>query len=66
MVEILDENGRHICYVDEEDEKEYRRIKRKAAVKGVGDAILTAACIGAEVATCLGLFRLGIKVITGR
>lgn len=65
MVEILDEYGNHVCYMDENG-KEYKKLKRKETAKAVGSTVLAGAIVAAKIAACVGLVSLGVKVIRGR
>ena len=64
-IEILDENGNHVCYMDE-NSKEYKKLKRKETAKVIGSTVLAGAIVGGKIVLAAGLVALGIKLIKGK
>lgn len=69
MVEIIDEYGNHVCWVDEGG-KEFKRLKRQEKAKEIGATVLAIGVVaGKAVVTAAivgGLAALGIKAIRGK
>lgn len=61
MVEILDEYGNHVCYMDE-NSKEYEKMLRKEKAKQAAAVAISIGVVAGKICLVGGLIGLGVKV----
>ena len=61
-IEIIDENGNHVCYMDDES-KEFKKLKRKEKIKEVASNVAGVGVVVAYVGACAASTYLSYKFI---